>query len=289
MNDLRRDLLRRVRDNLCDGASHLARIALESLIDYSEVEIETDDVEALRGELLGFADDLMQARPNMAAIRDLVGRWREGVEAFEGDAAALRAYARERAQTVRDWANAATDATVECAIARVGEHHTLLTHSMSSTVTQVLKQLPGRDFDVITTESRPRFEGWHLASTLGDFGIPVTYITDAQLGVFVERADAVLVGADSILADGSFLNKVGTRLLALGAREAGVPFFVCAESFKCTAQTAAGVTLEEKPGNELKPPQGRGVRARNVYFEVTPAALVTDWLSDEALAGRFGR
>lgn len=289
MNDLRRDLLRRVRDNLCDGASHLARIALESLVDYSEVELETDDVEALREELLGFADDLMQARPNMAAIRHLVGRWRAGVEAFEGDLPALREFAREHAETVRDWANTATDATVERAIARVGEYRTLLTHSMSSTVTRVLTQLPGRDFDVITTEARPRCEGWHLASTLGDAGIPVTYITDAQLGIFVEQADAVLVGADSILADGSFINKVGTRLLALGAREAGVPLFVCAESFKCTTQSADDVTLEEKPGNELNPPQAFGVRARNVYFEIVPAALVTEWLSDEELTERFGR
>jgi translation initiation factor 2B subunit (eIF-2B alpha/beta/delta family) len=93
MNDLRRDLLRRVRDNLCDGSSHLARIALESLIDYADVE--ADDPEALRGELLGFADDLMQARPNMAAIRHLVGRWRASIEAFEGDPSSLRDHARE--------------------------------------------------------------------------------------------------------------------------------------------------------------------------------------------------
>lgn len=285
MNDLRRDLLRRVRDNLCDGSSHLARIALESLIDYADVE--ADEVEALRTELVGFADDLMQARPNMSAIRHLVGRWREGIETFEGDLPALREYARQHAESVRDWANVATEATVRCGVDRIGEYRTLLTHSMSSTVTRVLKQLPGREFDVITTESRPRLEGWQLASILGEEGIPVTYITDAQLGIFVEQADAVVVGADSILADGSFINKVGTRLLALGAREAGVPLFVCAESFKCTAQEVADVQLEEKPAKELKPPHMPGIRARNVYFEIVPAALVTDWLSDEALAERF--
>jgi translation initiation factor eIF-2B subunit delta len=95
------------------------------------------------------------------------------------------------------------------------------------------------------------------------------------------------MGADAILADGSLVNKSGTYLIALAAREAGVPFYVCAESFKCTEETAETITLEEKSGSELRPPPVPGVRARNLYFEVTPASLVTDWLSNEPLRQRF--
>lgn len=288
MNDLRNDLLRRVRDNLCDGASHLARIALDSLVDYTE-EVEAGEVESLRRELLAFADELVQARPSMAAIRHLVERWRAGIEAFEGDLHGLRAFARDHADDVRNFAAAATDATVRCTIDRLGDCRSLLTYSMSSTVTRALTQMPAREINVVVPESRPRLEGWHLASALAEEGIAVTYITDAQAGIFAEQAEMVLVGADSILADGSIINKSGTRLVALAARDADVPFYVCAESFKCTAQTAAEVSLEEKAGSELRPPQVPGVRARNIYFEVTPAALITDWLSDEPLARRFGR
>lgn len=285
MNDLRRELLRRVRDNLCDGASHLARIALDCLVDYTEVEAR--DVEALRNELLGFADELAEARPSMAAIRHLVGRWREGVAAFEGDAEALRDFARDHARAVHDWANSATDATVRCAVERIATYEHLLTLSLSSTVTRVLTQLPSSGIEVVVPESRPRLEGAQLATTLAEGGLGITYITDAQVGVFAEQVEAVLVGADSVLRDGSIVNKVGTRLAALAVREAGVPFFVCAESFKCTEQDAGEVDLEEKAGSELRPPHLPGIRSRNVYFEVTPAALITDWLSDEDLAARF--
>ncbi|MEX2577197.1 MAG: hypothetical protein WD382_11170, partial [Halofilum sp. (in: g-proteobacteria)] len=280
------DLLRRVRDNLCDGASHLARIALDCLSDYTE-EVEAADVAALRGELLGFADELVEARPSMAAIRHLVGRWRDSVADFDGDMEALRAHARDRARLVREWANEATEATVRDAIERVGTYERLMTYSMSSTVTRVLMQLPSSVLEVVVPESRPRLEGARLATTLAEARIDVAYITEAQIGVFAEQVEAVIVGADSVLADGAFVNKVGTRLAALAAREAGVPFYVCAESFKCTDVSTSDAVLEEKAGSELNPPHLPSLRARNVYFEVTPAELITEWLSDVDLNARF--
>lgn len=287
MTVLRADLSRRVRDNLRDGASHLARVALESLAAYADVE--ADDVDELRGELVSFADELAAVRPSMTAIHNLVARWRTGVAEFEGDLEALRAYARTQANQVRTWADAATDATTRNVIATLGDRRRLMTHSISSTVSRTLLRMPRKDLDVVVTESRPALEGWNLASTLARDGVSVTYITDAQMGLFVKDVDAVVVGADALLPDGSVVNKSGTYLLALAAREAGVPLYVCAESFKCTQGPASEMVLEEKSGSELRPPPVPGIRTRNIYFEVTPAALVTDWLSNEPLSERFRR
>ena len=66
-----------------------------------------------------------------------------------------------------------------------------------------------------------------------------------------------------------------------------MPFYVCAESFKCTEQSLAEVVLEEKSGSELRPPPVPGIRTRNIYLEITPAHLITDWLSNEPLCERF--
>ena len=74
------------------------------------------------------------------------------------------------------------------------------------------------------------------------------YITDAQGGLF-DQADAVLVGADALLADGTLVNKAGTYLLALAAKDQNVPFWVCAESFKCTTTPADAFALEERSGS----------------------------------------
>ena len=76
------------------------------------------------------------------------------------------------------------------------------------------------------SEARPLNEGVRTARRLAEKGVSVTLITDAQMGLFVREAEAVVVGADSVLPDGSLVNKIGTHLLALAAREAKVPFYV---------------------------------------------------------------
>lgn len=97
------------------------------------------------------------------------------------------------------------------------------------------------------------------------------------------------MGADALLADGTVVNKAGTYLLALAAKDQNVPFWVCAESFKCTATPAHAFALEERSGSELGPPPVPGLKARNLYFEMTPPRLITGWLSNEALAQRFAQ
>ncbi|MCC5871210.1 MAG: hypothetical protein JJU22_02315 [Gammaproteobacteria bacterium] len=283
---LRQELLRGVRDNLRDGASHLARVALDALKTYA-LRAADDDVEALRDSLLTFAADLGATRPSMTAVHNLVARWQEGVAEFDGDLAALRNYAVQQAQEVRTWADAATDATVRAALQRIEVGNRILLHSSSSTVGRILQRLADGSFSAVVTEARPGLEGWNVAAALAGRGIEVTYITDAQAGIFIDDVDLVLFGADSVLADGALVNKVGSRLIALAAREAGVPVLVAAESFKCTGLSAQDVQLEEKSGSELRPPPVPGVRARNIYFDITPAGLISNYLSNEPIAERF--
>ena len=126
---------------------------------------------------------------------------------------------------------AATNGATRAA-AIIGDSKTLLTHSFSSTVLGVLTALRNRNVSVIATESRPLNEGHATARHLSKLGIPVTLITEAQIGLSIPDVDAVLVGADGILSDGSIVNKAGTYLAALAALDQSIPFYVCAESFK---------------------------------------------------------
>lgn len=283
---LRQELLRGVRDNLRDGASHLARVALDALQTYAQRSTDAD-VEALRENLLAFASDLGATRPSMTAIHNLVARWQQSIAEYDGELAGLRDHAAQQAQEVRTWADAATDATVRAALQHIPAGSRILIHSSSSTVSRILERLAEGSFSAVVTEARPGLEGWNVAAALASRGVEVTYITDAQAGIFIHDVDLVLFGADSVLADGALVNKTGSRLIALAAREAGVPVLVAAESFKCTGLSAAEVELEEKSGSELRPPPVPGVRARNVYFDVTPVELITTYLSNEPIAERF--
>jgi ribose 1,5-bisphosphate isomerase len=272
--------LAEIRDDRTHGASELARRCLLILAEDACTQ-PAGSVAELREQLLTLNAELARTRPSMTPIQNLLRRWRETLTFDTGmDLAGARRMAVERAETL---IAASRQAVADCAARAaelLGSGRTVMTHSLSSTVLEVCRLLEDRGLRMIVTESRPLAEGRRLAEQLSTWGVPTTYITDAQMGLFVAEADAVLVGADSVLADGRVVNKAGTGLLALAARDRGVPFYVCCESFKWRAAGQPPPELEEMAPTELEAPDWPGVTVRNVYFDLTPARLVSAWIDE---------
>jgi translation initiation factor 2B subunit (eIF-2B alpha/beta/delta family) len=108
---------------------------------------------------------------------------------------------------------------------------------------------------VVATASEPGGEGRRLAQEIG-----AACIEDTAVGEHLHDVDLVLVGADAVLANDDFVNKIGTRAIAAAAGQRGVPFYVVFESFKRLAENK--ILLDEP------------------VFELTPAAAVTEHITD---------
>ncbi|MFO7642418.1 MAG: translation initiation factor eIF-2B [Candidatus Competibacteraceae bacterium] len=272
--------LAEIRDDRTHGASELARRCLSILAEAACTQ-PAGSVAQLREQLLALNAELARTRPSMAPIQNLLRRWREEQTLDAGmELAAARRMAAEQAETL---IVASRQAVIDCAARAadlLGPGQTVMTHSLSSTVVEVCRRLGFQGLRMIVTESRPLLEGCRLAEQLSTWGVPTTFITDAQMGLFVAEADAVLVGADSVLADGALVNKAGTYLLALAARDQGIPFYVCCESFKWCSAGQPPPELEEMAPAELDAPDWPGVTVRNIYFDRTPARLVSAWIDE---------
>jgi translation initiation factor 2B subunit (eIF-2B alpha/beta/delta family) len=120
---------------------------------------------------------------------------------------------------------------------------------------------------VIVAESEPGGEGARVARTLTGAGLEVVVITDSAIASALEafNVDLVMVGADAVAPSGAILNKVGTRLAALAARDAGIPFHAVASRDKVQAgEGGALVTGNLSAASEYRP-----------VFEWTPPHLVS--------------
>jgi len=111
---------------------------------------------------------------------------------------------------------------------RILNNSRVLTHCHSSTVTNMLRKakLDGKMFEVVCTESRPVFQGRITAKEMLDSGIRTTLIVDSAVRHFINEIDFVVVGADAITSEGNVINKIGTSMVALAAKEARTPFYV---------------------------------------------------------------
>lgn len=146
---------------------------------------------------------------------------------------------------------------------------------------------------VIVDETRPLLQGARLTCwELGQLGIE-HYLTCDGAGPFLisqGMADAVVVGADRVAANGDVANKIGTYSLALAARQAGIPFVVAVPESTIDEATESGkqIPLERRPEDEVThvlgvPAAPAGTRALNYAFDVTPAELVTAIVTEDRL------
>jgi translation initiation factor 2B subunit (eIF-2B alpha/beta/delta family) len=245
------------------GSAWLSVRTLEVLRDRAGV-LATTDADDGWDDLAALAEDLRTARPSMTVIENRINRAmaeasddrtpeavesavREGIErAFDADDAA----AREAADLLDE---------------------TVLTLSRSGTVLEALRQADIKA--VIVAESRPAREGVGVAEELAAQH-DVTLAVDAAVShlLATHPVDSVLVGADTILPNGSSLNKVGTRGLAIAAAHEDIPVYVVAASDKISTDAEA----EFDDGNREEVYDGESdIAVMNPTFDCTPAKFVT--------------
>ncbi|MET0308427.1 MAG: S-methyl-5-thioribose-1-phosphate isomerase [Sphingomonas sp.] len=153
-------------------------------------------------------------------------------------------------------------------------------------------------------ETRPRNQGALLtAFELRNHGVPHTVIADNAGGLLMMKGqvDVVVVGTDRVTANGDVCNKIGTYLKALAAHDNGVPFYVALPYTTFDPNTASGadIPIEERSAEELTIFTGPGADgeiatvkvtdspAANPAFDVTPARLVTGYITERGVLDRI--
>jgi translation initiation factor 2B subunit (eIF-2B alpha/beta/delta family) len=126
-------------------------------------------------------------------------------------------------------------------------------------------------------------EGRTLAEQLDQSGISVTIIADAAAALVMDRIDLVLVGADK-LTPTELVNKIGTRMIALAARERGLPIYSLCDSTKFICKDYKNRTTRETGITaEIWQEAPRGLRLLNPYFEPTPLELFSGIVAEDGV------
>lgn len=261
------------------GAGKIARSAAGALKLCAERSKARGANEFLK-ELEEAGEVLIKARPSAVslpnAVRFVVHRVRSaGIE----DLKELKELTLRTAEKFIQDSEKAIATIGEIGARRISQGDVIMTHCNSSAALSIIKTAwkQGKKIKVVATESRPRNQGLITVRELARAGIPTTLIVDSAVRTFIKQVDKVIVGADSIAANGAVVNKIGTSQLALAAHEARVLFVVAAESYKFHPSTLVGelVEIEERSAGEVaNPEEFKGVEIRNPAFDVTPPEYV---------------
>lgn len=152
----------------------------------------------------------------------------------------------------------------------------------------------GKKVSVIADETRPYLQGARLTAwELLKDNIPVTLITDNMSGHLMKkgRVQAVVVGSDRIAANGDVANKIGTYMVAVLAKQHGIPFYVAAplSTVDLNCPTGEEIPIEERDIREITHVRDiqlapEGIEVSNYAFDVTPNELVTAIITEKGVA-----
>ena len=289
------------------GATAAYGLCLGLRVDASDAALERD------------YQALLATRPTAVNLRWALDRMKTAVKRLAGEQRIAAAYAcaaaicDEDVSTCRSIGEHGVGLIQAAAHQHPGRSVQILTHCNAGWLATVdygtalapiyLAHDRGIPVHVWVDETRPRNQGASLtAFELRQHGVPHTVIADNAGGLLMQqgKVDLCIVGTDRVARNGDVCNKIGTYLKALAAHDNNVPFYIGLplSTFDRSVATGGEIPIEERSAEEVtlihgKAPDGHLIAVRitdspagNPAFDVTPARLVTGYITEKGLFTR---
>jgi ribose 1,5-bisphosphate isomerase len=164
--------------------------------------------------------------------------------------------------------------TTNLATSLIKNNQKIFTHCHSSTVIDALKEAKkqGKKFEVLNTETRPRFQGRKTSLELAKANIKNTHFVDSGAEEAVSQSDIILLGADMITPAGDVANKIGSEIIAKLAKQHKVPLYIITSSWKYSSKK---LKIEERSPKEVWNKKNKFINIRNPAFELISPKDIT--------------
>jgi len=272
-------LIQDLKKNNTSGANELIDDAYEII--KKQLELISDPNIDIKELMIELSKKIIESRPSMATLINFIGYLIHDLETFTKKALFHRLNNFKKEKNKREKALEQEFFTFLKNYNKKDMKIMLI--SYSSTIINLLIKFKDFNFELFILESRPLLEG-HIVAEILSSHFKTNLIIDAAMGKFIDQIDLVLVGIDSILKNGSIINKIGTYPLANLAKRKGIDVYAVGDSFKYNLRSHYGeeILIERKPTQEIynKMIQNKLLEIQNYYFDITPSKYITGIISD---------
>ena len=190
------------------GAGRIARAAASALNDFA-LQYKGNDADTFKLQLECAAAQLTNTRPTAVSLANAITFTLKGINDLH-DVDSIKQKIVKSADTFIQSSHEAVEKIAEFGSSLIPENGVVLTHCNSSAVVATLIQAykAGKNPQVYARETRPWLQGRITVKELAQAGVQVTLIVDAAAASVMQDVDVVMVGADTIEANGNVINKI---------------------------------------------------------------------------------
>ena len=236
------------------GASRAVRLINDVLVALAEND-DSGSATVLTERIRTTSDYFIEVRGQTTPVVENAMEWLlDGMDAVTVSGhAALQTWIAERRRAFNDRSIANVATIADSGANLLASAKTIFVYDYSSSVMAVLRRIAerGRSIRLLVPESRSINGGRPIVREALAMHHSVEYFVDAAFAEFVPRAEACLVGAETVLADGSFLTTPGTYPLAVMCDLHKVPFYVPTELIKLDRRSFQGIVRPIDTNNDI--------------------------------------
>jgi methylthioribose-1-phosphate isomerase len=297
------DVARAISDMTIRGAPVIGVSAAFGVV-MAACQSTASNVTMLRKELLESIHLLVSSRPTAVNLRWALERMQTVIDSHD-QVDILREALEGEALRMADEDVAANQSIARFGAELIQDGDTIIHHCNTGALATVdwgtglgvirLAHEQGKHIHVLVDETRPRLQGSRLTAwELSEYGIPYDIISDNMAGYFLSRGQVqkVIFGADRVAANGDVANKIGSYMLALAAYDNVIPVYSVfpLSTVDLSLPSGIDIPIEERDPQEVLGLQFNGenvvpagATARNPAFDITPARLISAFITDQGI------
>ncbi len=275
------------------GATNVAIEGVNAIVEYSETLLSTLPSDDFITKINEASNTIRNTRPTEPALQN-------GLKKIHYDLSFNKSEGTEKLKEVlhisaHDYIGllkSTKKKIIEFGSSLIQDGYTVMTHCHSSlssgTIIKAFED--GKEIKAIATETRPRYQGRKTALELTNAGIPTTLVVDSAMRWVMRHynVDIIIIGMDAVTSLGTVINKIGSRLLALAAKESDVPLFVSGSLLKFDSDTLFGKRTEIEQRDiieiakdwELKP---ENLKIMNPAFESVSRDYIDGLITEQGI------
>ncbi|MHC1721051.1 MAG: hypothetical protein AB9844_10390 [Clostridiaceae bacterium] len=267
-----KDLIKDIASERKKGANELALQALE-VVRSVALSSKAADAESLLAEIIEVLEELSECRPSMAIIKNSMRTAGIMFEDLKCSGCISTEHLRDNANTIFNKIiediNTGKARSILNTVTFLNNFSVIATCSYSSTLVGIFKMADAKGkkikLHILRSRSGDISYGEIMAEKLKGTGVYCQVYDDSVSGVFLDGADMVMLGSDTVFRDGSVLNGYPSlRLSKLASRHsAPVSVYIVSDSSKFS------MDLPEHCGEP--------------GFDLIPASLVDGLITEEGI------
>jgi len=285
-------LIQRIKEGELRGGTQITLASLEA-IKTTVLGIEAEEIGQILKNLRSCSSAILAAQPRNVALSNAVQFVQRQVGAAADRGVSLdelRVTVARELDCYSESLRKSIDEIGKIGATLIEDKDVIMTHDASTSVISILGTArgEGKEIKAIVLETRPEFHGRLSAMAIADVGIPVTLVIDAACRHCVKAATKVLLGGAAVFPNGDALGKMGSSMVALAARDAGVPVYVAATTHKFCPEPALANDMSRMGGTpslvfSSEHATDLGIDVANPFFETVPSKEITSIVTEKRM------